>query len=475
MTPEFLLDVPVGDQLASATRAWPAEPQWKTAADEARITRDAGPGQAVVAVVGLGNAGLPSALALRSAGFRILAIDTSSSRLNDIRSGRADLLGVRVEDLRSHLRDEGFVLTDKLEAVSAADMVLVCVPTMADAHGHPNPEALERTCAALVRHARAGQTLVLTSSTYVGGTRELLVAPLGERGLCVGEDVFVAYSPDPLDPVAPELELPDGERPTRARVVGAVSETCFRRASQLLHPICEQLHRVSSPAAAEMVRLYESTFRAVNVALAFEMADACRAQAIDPIEITVAASSKPIGFMARYPLAGIASDGVGVGVDPHYLLRQLRERGCPALLSEEALRTVAARPHRVAMRAHELLLRSGRQLRDLRVLVVGAGYTPGLADCAHAPVVEIISRLLSDGVQVDFHDPRVPVLQVDGEDMYSVDPDPRRDASGFGPEDYELAILVGLTPGHDYGWLGRCQQVLDCTYSERTGRRNFLL
>jgi UDP-N-acetyl-D-glucosamine dehydrogenase len=463
MTSQSLLEAPVKDPVVPT-----AESQWATAADEMRITRGAGPNQALVAVVGLSYAGLPSALALRRAGFRIVGIDTSSSRLNDIRSGRVELPGVRPEDLRSRLSDEGFVLTDQLEAVHAADMILICVPTSVDSHGRPNLEALRRTCAAVVEHARAGQTLVLTSTTYVGSTRELLTQPLRERGLSVGEDVFVAFSPECLPPGVPAEE----HLPTR-RVVGAVSETCFRQASTLLRALSTDLHRVSSPAAAEMVKLYESTFRAVNIALAFEMADACRAQALDPVEVTEAAATKPSGFMAHYPSAGVG--GHGVGVDPHYLLHSLRERGCEAQLTEDALRIVAARPYRVAMRAHELLLRSGRSLRELRVLVVGVAYKPGVADCANAPAVEIISRLLADGVQVDYHDPLVPLLQVDGEEVVGVDPDPRRDASGFGPEDYELAIVVGLQPGYDYGWLGRCPQVLDCTHRERTGRRHFLL
>ncbi len=346
--------------------------------------------------------------------------------------------------------------------------MLICVPNTVDRHGHPNTEALRRACAAVVRHARAGQTLVLTSTTFVGSTRELLVEPLAERGLHAGEDVFIAYSPERVDP-----GVDDREQQPATRVLGAVTEQCFGRAAELLRPICGGLHRVSSPAAAEMVKLYESGFRAVNIALAFEMADACRTQALDPIEVTDAAATKPFGFMAHYPSAGVG--GHGVGIDPHYLLHALRERGRPATLTEQALRTVAARPGRVAMRAHELLLRSGRQLRDLRVIVVGAAYKPGVADATRAPAVEIISRLLADGAHVDFHDPLVPVLRVDGEEIEGVDPDPRRDASGFGPEDYELAIVVGIQPGYDYGWLRRCPQVLDCTYRERTGHRHFLL
>jgi len=418
-------------------------------------------------VIGLGPAGLPSAMALRRAGFRIVGIDTSASRLSDIRSGRAEIVDSLGDDLRSHLHDEDFVLSDRIEVVHAAAHVLICVPPTLDAQRQPSFEALKRTCAAVVQHARAGQTLVLTSTSYVGSTRELLVEPLAERGLRAGEDVFVAFSPERLDPGVREHE-----QARTPRVVGAASETCFARVSQLLRHIGERLHRVSSPEAAEMTKLYESTFRAVNVALACEMADACRSHQLDPIEVTDAAATKPFGFMAHHPSAGVG--GPGVGVEPYYLLRPLRERGRPVTFAEEAMRTLAARPRSVAMRAHELLMRSGQRLRDARVLVVGASYKPGVADCTRSPAVEIITTLSAEGVQVDFHDPLVSTLRIDGEEVYGVDPDPRRDASGFGPEDYDLVIVVVKQPGYDYGWLARCPQVLDCTYREQAGRRRVL-
>jgi len=221
-----------------------------------------------------------------------------------------------------------------------------------------------------------------------------------------------------------------------------------------------------------MTKLYESTFRAVNIALAFEMADACQTHGLDAIEVTDAAATKPFGFMAHHPSGGVG--GHGVGVDPHYLLAALRERGRPATLAEEAMRTVASRPHRVAMRAQQLLQRSGRQLRDLRVIVVGAAYKPGVSDCANAPAAEVISRLMAEGAHVDYHDPLVRLLRVGDEEIESVDPDPRRDASGFGPEDYDLAVVLTVQPGHDYGWLMRCPEVLDCTYRTQMGRRRFL-
>jgi nucleotide sugar dehydrogenase len=423
--------------------------------------------QAVVAVVGLGYVGLPTAIALCGAGTRIIGIDVSTRRLEQIRDGRAELLSSEQDALRGHLDDDGFVLTERIDALTAADMVLICVPTPIDEQQRPDPESLRQACAAVVRHACPGQTLVLTSTTYVGTTRELLIEPLAERGLRAGEDVYVAFAPERIDP-----GVADHEQLRTPRVLGAVSETCFRRAAELLRHTCQRLHRVSSPEVAEMVKLQENTFRAVNIALAFEMAEACRTLDLDPIEVTEAAATKPYGYMAHYPSAGVG--GHCIGVDPHYLLHPLRDRGRPASISEEALRKIAGRPRHVVWRAHELLVESGARLGEARVLVVGASYKPGVADSREAPAVEIIERLRDEGAHVDYHDPLVPVLQVGDEALHSVEPDPRRDASGFGPEDYDLAILVTIHPDHDYGWLARCPAVLDCTYRTPAGQQRFV-
>ncbi len=472
MTPEFLLESLLRDEPAEKVLHTYDEALEELSSGAARVTPQATravAGRTLAAVVGLGHAGLPSAVALHRAGLSTVGIDTSASRLAEIRAASGDLHGVPQEDLQAWLADEGSALSDSLEAVRDAALVTICVPTTIDARHRPDPDALRRTCAAVVERARAGQTLVLASTVWVGATRELLVEPLAKRGLHVGEDVFVACAPlrSDLGVVGPQPAPP-------TRVVGAVTETCFRHVSELLEPVDGELHRVSSPEAAEMARLYESVFQTVNIALACQMADACRIGRLDPIEVTEAAATKPHGFMAHYPSAGVG--GPGIGIDAHYLLAPLHERGCPATLAEEALRTVATRPRRVAAHAHELLLRSGLALREARVLIVGVTYKPGVADCTDAPAVEVISRLLAEGVQVDFHDPLVPALRVDGEVMHGIDPDPRRDASGFGPEDYELVVLIGKQPGHDYGWLRRCSQVLDCTYREpAAGRRRYLL
>ena len=424
---------------------------------------------AVVAVVGLGYVGLPTAIALGNAGCKIVGVDVSRSRLQAIRAGEAELLDSESEDLHAQLAGGRFMLTDDAGALASADLVLVCVPTPIDRARRPYPEILKRACASVVEHARAGQTIVLTSTTYVGTTRELVVQPLAERGMVAGEDVFVAFAPERIDP-----GVADHEQLRTPRVIGAVSESCFRHAAELLQHTCASLYRVSSPEAAEMVKLYENTFRAVNIALAFEMAEACRAYGLDPVEVTEGAATKPYGFLAHYPSAGVG--GHCIAVDPHYLLHPVRELGRPATVAEEALRKIAGRPRHVAVRAHEILVELGKGLSSSRILVVGASYKPGVADTREAPALELIERLRAQGAQVDYHDPLVGELCLpDGERLTGCDPDPRREGSGFGPEDYDLAILVTIHPEHDYGWLNRCEAVLDCTYRHPIGRLRFLL
>jgi UDP-N-acetyl-D-glucosamine dehydrogenase len=275
--------------------------------------------------------------------------------------------------------------------------------------------------------------------------------------------VFVAFSPERIDPGVGEHE-----QLKTPRVLGGVTPECTERAATVLRHTCKHLHRVSSPEAAELVKLYENTFRAVNIALAFELAEACGTHGLDPIEVTEGAATKPYGFLPHYPSAGVG--GHCIAVDPYYLLHDLRERGRPATMAEEALRKVSGRPRHVAWRAHEVLVGLGRPLPQARVLLVGASYKPGVADTREAPALEIIARLRSEGAHVDYHDPLVPDLEVDGVRSRGVSApgspggDGRLGAPVLDPEDYDLAILATLHPEHDYEWLERCPAVLDCTY-----------
>lgn len=391
-----------------------------------------------VAVLGLGYVGLPTALALMDAGTAVTGIDTSPARLDAIRARDVDLLPHDHRRLEAALGLPNFRLTGEAAALAEARTVVVCVPTPVDAGRRPDLTALRRACGGVVERANPGQTIVLTSTSYVGTTRELLVEPLRARGLEPGREVCVAFSPERVDPgnAAHEQE-------SVPRVLGAVTERCADAAASVLGRIATRLHRVSSPEAAELTKLQENTFRAVNIALANELDDACQAFGLDPIEVTDAAATKPYGYMPFYPGAGVG--GHCIPCDPHYLLAG----GIEAPLIERAMRSIDERPARVVRRAETLL---GGGTRGRRVLVLGATYKPGVRDVREAPAVEIIRLLRERGADVAYHDPLVPELDAD---LRSV-PDP-------GAADWELVVVCTLHPGADLGWLAACPLVLDPT------------
>ncbi|GGU99242.1 nucleotide sugar dehydrogenase [Actinomadura cremea] len=398
-----------------------------------------------VAVIGLGYVGLPTALAFHARGLRVLGVDLDAGRLEDIRSGRVDLLHTDRERLRA--AGDALAVTADPAAAAAADAVLICVPTPVNRQLAPDLGALSAACATAVAHARPGQTIVLTSTTYVGSTRDMLVAPLAARGLRVGTDVFVAFSPERIDPGNDRHAHEDVPR-----VVGGVTPRCAVRAREVLGRYAERLHRVSSAEAAEMTKLLENTFRAVNIALVNEFADAAGVLGLDVMEVIEAAATKPYGYMPFFP--GPGAGGHCIPCDPHYLLWQLRgDRLNPPVVAA-AMNAIATRPRQVVERARQVLSDAGRGLAGADVLVLGVAYKPGVEDLRGSPALEIIDGLLAAGAGVAYHDPLVSELVTEGgTKLASVDPRPA-----------DLVIAHTPQPGVDLGALPHDQLVLDATY-----------
>ena len=329
-------------------------------------------------IVGLGYVGLPTALALHGRCPRIIGIDVSEERLATIAAQQADLAVTDCPRLKAALADGSLELTSKPAAIAEADLVVICVPTPVDENHQPDLAALRAACATVVEHARPGQTIILTSTTYVGTTRELLTEPLATRDLQAGIDVFVAFSPERIDPGNPnhvQRETP--------RVVGGATPECTQRAAWAISQLTDVVYLVSSTDAAEATKLYENIFRAVSLALANEFADACGTLGLDPIEVTLAAGTKPYGFLAAFPGPGVG--GHCIPCDPHYLLWQLERKDRPSPLIEQAMRSIAGRPERVADRAAELLTAGGTDLAGATVIVVGVAYKAGVQDLRESP------------------------------------------------------------------------------------------
>jgi nucleotide sugar dehydrogenase len=388
-------------------------------------------------------------LALLGSASQITGFDVSEDRLRAIEAGDVDLSDLDVVRLAKASGDDSFRLTGDSATLAEADAVIVCVPTPVDEHHVPNLSALRSACQTVVAHAHPGQTVILTSTSFVGTTRQLLAEPLAARGLIAGTDVYVAFSPERIDPGnADHLQR---ETP---RVVGGATTQCALRAARVIGQLTDSVYLVSSPEAAELTKLYENIFRAVTLALANEFSDVCGTLELDPIEVTLAAATKPYGFLAAFPGPGVG--GHCIPCDPHYLLWQLHGHNRPTPLIEQAMQSIHARPARVVERVAEVLAADGRPLAGAKVIVVGVSYKAGVSDVRESPALLIIDGLVRRGVDVGYHDSLVPGVATPEGPLHSV-------AAPTGA-DWDLAVIHVVHPDADYSWVKDCPRVLDATY-----------
>lgn len=421
-----------------------------TSEAQAQSTTPAPRTPANAVVVGLGYVGLPTALSLVEAGVSVIGFDIDENRLLAIKAQQVDLSEADQERLGQALSNGRLAVTTNAAAISDAEFVLIAVPTPVDSHLVPDMRALTAACASVVANAVRGQTIVLTSTTYVGCTRDLIAEPLRHRnGWIAGEDVYVAFSPERIDP-----GVTRHDRRATPRVVGGVTAECGRRAEEAVAKTAPAVHTVTSPEAAELTKLLENSFRAVNIAMINEFADSCRAFGVDPIEVIEAAATKPYGFMPFHPGPGVG--GHCIPCDTHYLLWQLRAQRLPAPLMNAAMGSIASRPRRVVDRARQILGDRGKPFAGAKVLILGVAYKPGVADVRESPALEIMADLAVSGVQVSYADPFVPSVRL-GENTL-------RSGDDVESEQWDLVIVHTVHPGADPAWLSGQDAVLDTTY-----------
>ncbi|WP_019854515.1 nucleotide sugar dehydrogenase [Actinopolyspora mortivallis] len=403
-----------------------------------------------VAVVGLGYVGLPTAVEFHTQHVRVIGVDVSPDRLENIRRGEVDLAESDRRRLRAGLESGGIRVSSDSSLIGSVEAVVICVPTPVGADNTPDLGALREACLGVVEHMRAGQTVILTSTSYVGTTRELLAEPLRRRGFTPGDDVYVAFSAERIDPGNPDHRQQD-----TPRVLGGITESCAKRAASVISCVTRSVFLVSSPEAAELTKLYENVFRAVTLAVANEFAEVCRGLELDPIEVTLAAGTKPYGFLGGFPGPGVG--GHCIPCDPYYLLWQLRERRAQAPLLEQVMRAIRQRPHQVVRRATELLREHGVATPNPRVLVIGVSYKAGVGDLRESPALPILGGLRASGAEVAYHDPLVPRVELeDGTELVDTEcPEGQR---------WDLVVVHTLHPGVDYDWVIDYPLVLDATY-----------
>ncbi len=393
--------------------------------------------EAVVAVVGLGYVGLPLATEFALAGFRVVGFDVDPARIDRINHGNsyigdvnsAILAGVVAKDLLRATTDEA-VLGD-------ADAIVVCVPTPLRKTKDPDVSYIVDAATRIKAHARPGQLIVLESTTYPGTCEELVAPLLAETGLEVGRELFLAFSPERVDP---------GNKTYSTRnipkVVGGVNDASTRIAAALYGQVIERVHPVSSTKAAEMVKLLENTFRSVNIGLINEFALICERMGVDVWEVIGAAATKPFGFMPFYPGPGLG--GHCLPVDPIYLSWKARLLDIEASFIDLAAKINASMPRHVVEKIAAALNDEGKPVRGSRILVLGVAYKPDVADIRESPALDIIKLLLARGAVVHYADPHVAELHYDGLELVSREATPEALAAA------DCVVIVANHAAFDY-------------------------
>jgi UDP-N-acetyl-D-glucosamine dehydrogenase len=359
---------------------------------------------ATVAIVGLGYVGLPLALAFCRAGFTVPGVDTDPRRIERLVRGESYVEDVPASELRDHVAAARFRPAGSTEALADADAVVICVPTPLSKSREPDISHIVSAADAVARVLRPGQLVVLESTTYPGTTEEVLLPRFAARGLTVGEEFFLAFSPERVDPGS--ATHPIGAIP---KVVGGVTSACMGLAEALYRQVVERVVPVSSTQTAEMVKLFENIFRSVNIALVNELAIMCRRLGLSVWEVVAAAATKPFGFMPFLPGPGIG--GHCLPSDPHYLAWKARLSGYEPRFIAFADEINSGMPRYVVERAAEALNAQERAVKGSRILCLGVAYKAGVGDVRDSPALDIIATLADKGALVEYVDPHVPDIE----------------------------------------------------------------
>ena len=365
-----------------------------------------------LAVIGLGYVGLPLAVELAEAGFRVTGIDVDERRVKALMAGRSYIQDVPTAAVRTLVRSGQLAATTDFAVLRRVDAVNVCVPTPLSKQRDPDVSYIVAAAREVRKHLHRGMLVILESTTYPGTTDELILPLLEETGMKVGTDFFLAFSPERVDPGNPRFN-------TRniPKVVGGVTATCTQVAVLLYRQRLERVVPVSSPQVAEMVKLLENTFRSVNIGLVNELALMCARLKIDVWEVIEAAATKPFGFMPFYPGPGLG--GHCIPIDPFYLSWKARATGFEARFIELAGHVNGQMPDRVVDLVAERLNAQGKAVRGSRVLVLGVAYKAGIDDTRESPSLDIMQTLIDRGARVEYSDPYVPELSFAGRRMTS--------------------------------------------------------
>ncbi|MHB1168923.1 MAG: nucleotide sugar dehydrogenase [Longimicrobiales bacterium] len=389
-------------------------------------------GAAVCGVVGLGYVGMPLAVEMARRGYRVVGYDVSQRVTDALNEGRSHIQDVSDEELAEAKSAGGFEATTDAARLAECDIISICVPTPLGKTRDPDVSYVVAATKAVADVLRTGQLVILESTTYPGTTRELMLPAFEEKGLVVGRDFFLCFSPERVDPGNERWQIHN-----TPKVIGGVTRRCLEAGVAIYSRIMEQVVPVSSPEAAELAKLLENTFRAVNIALANEMAQASDRLGVDVFEVIEAAATKPFGFMKFTPGPGIG--GHCIPLDPHYLAWKMKTLNYRTRLIDLAGEINSEMPRFVVEKVRDALNDRGKALKGSRVLLVGVAYKKDIDDMRESPALDVMKLLEEKGATVLYHDPYVPEVREDGHTWTSLP---------FNAETLAAADCVVITTDH---------------------------
>ena len=355
-----------------------------------------------IGIIGLGYVGLPLTLRFAELGYKVIGFDIDDRKVSRLNNGESYIERISADTIGTALK-QGFQATSDFSRCAEADALVICVPTPLNKYREPDLSFVVDTTEAIVPYLRAGQVVSLESTTYPGTTEEELRPRIEARGLKVGSDVFLVFSPEREDP-----SNPDYETKTIPKVCGGTTPACLEVGLALYGQAIQKVVPVSSTQAAEMTKLLENIHRAVNIGLANEMKIICEKMGIDVYEVIRAAATKPFGFVPYYPGPGLG--GHCIPIDPFYLTWKAREYGVHTRFIELAGEINSSMPKWVIAKVADSLNDQGKALRGSRVLVLGVAYKKNVDDPRESPCIELMELLQEKGAEIAYSDPHIPVF-----------------------------------------------------------------
>ena len=395
---------------------------------------------ATLGVVGLGYVGLPLAVEKAKVGYHVIGFDVQREKVDMVNAGQNYIGDVVNEDLNALVVSGFLKATSDFSEAAMCDCVCICVPTPLDKHQQPDISYVKASTESLVPYLHKDMLVVLESTTYPGTTEELLKPILETSGLTCGKDFHLAFSPERVDPG--NLIYKTKNTP---KVVGGVTPACTDIAATLYENVLSApVHRVSSPAIAEMEKILENTYRNINIGLINELAILCNRMGISVWEVIEAAKTKPYGFQAFYPGPGLG--GHCIPLDPYYLSWKAREYGVHTSMIESSMMINDRMPEYCVERAMKMLNRHKKAMNGAKVLVVGVAYKQDVDDYRESPAIDVIQRLLIEGADVSYYDPWIPRFRHGALEMKSLS-----ELNGAVLGDADLVIVTAAHSNVDYG------------------------